>query len=140
MSVYARPYDKDYPVICMDEKPVQLFANARKSFRSKNGRIEYEDNEYIRNGTACIFMFTEPLNGWRFAGASSLPHEPVCRTPEQPARAVSMSSSGISSYEYHLLLHDLVDPVADVVHDSDPRHLVAAFEIFGDAFLLGKLF
>ena len=53
----------------MDEKPVQLFANARKSLKSKDGRIEYEDNEYIRNGTASIFMFTEPLNGWRFADA-----------------------------------------------------------------------
>ena len=69
LSVYSRPYDKDYPVICMDEKPVQLFANARKSLKSKDGRIEYEDNEYIRNGTASIFMFTEPLNGWRFADA-----------------------------------------------------------------------
>ena len=69
LSVYSRPYDKDYPVICMDEKPVQLFANARKSIRSKDGRIEYEDNEYIRNGTASIFLFTEPLNGWRFADA-----------------------------------------------------------------------
>ena len=69
LSVYARPYNEDYPVICMDEKPVQLFANARKSLRSRDKRIEYEDNEYIRNGTACIFMFTEPLNGWRFSDA-----------------------------------------------------------------------
>lgn len=54
LAVYSRPYDKEYPVICMDEKSVQLFANAHKSLRSKDGRIEYEDNEYIRNGTACI--------------------------------------------------------------------------------------
>jgi len=53
----------------MDEKPIQLFANARKSFKSGDGRIEYEDNEYVRNGTASIFMFSEPLNGWRFADA-----------------------------------------------------------------------
>jgi len=51
LSVYARPYDKSFPVICMDEKPIQLFANARKSLHSKDGRIEYEDNEYVRNGT-----------------------------------------------------------------------------------------
>ncbi len=53
----------------MDEKPVQLFASARKSLRSKDGRTTYEDNEYIRNGTASIFLFTEPLNGWRYADA-----------------------------------------------------------------------
>ena len=69
LSVYSRPYDPEYPVVCMDEKPVQLFANARRSIRSKDGRTEYEDNEYIRNGTACIFMFTEPLAGWRYADA-----------------------------------------------------------------------
>ena len=68
-SVYSTTYDEHYPVVCMDEKPVQLFANARKSLHSKDGRIEYEDNEYIRNGTACIFLFTEPLAGWRYADA-----------------------------------------------------------------------
>ena len=45
LAVYSRLYDKDYPVVCMDEKPVQFFASARKSIRSKDGRIEYEDNE-----------------------------------------------------------------------------------------------
>ncbi|MCI1750240.1 hypothetical protein [Megasphaera cerevisiae] len=51
----------------MDEKPVQFFASVRKSIHSKDGQIEYEDNEYIRNGTAAIFLFTEPLGGWRYA-------------------------------------------------------------------------
>ena len=35
LEVYSRPYDEDYPVICMDEKPVQFFADFRKGFRSK---------------------------------------------------------------------------------------------------------
>ena len=69
MFYLSMPVHMTRNVPCMDEKPVQLFANARKSVRSKDGRIEYEDNEYIRNGTACIFMFTEPLNGWRYADA-----------------------------------------------------------------------
>lgn len=67
LAVYRRPYDERYPVVCMDEKPVQLFADARKGFKKKG--VKYEDNEYIRNGTACIFLFTEPLKGWRFADA-----------------------------------------------------------------------
>ena len=68
LDVYSRPYDNSCPVVCMDEKPVQFFDNARKGFRSKSG-IEYYDNDYIRNGTGCIFLFTEPLNGWRYADA-----------------------------------------------------------------------
>ena len=67
LSVYARPYDENFPVVCMDEKSLQFFSNARKSLY--NGRIEYEDSEYIRNSIACIFMFTEPLNGWRYTNA-----------------------------------------------------------------------
>ena len=67
LSVYGRSYDADYPVVCMDEKPVQFFAEKRKSFKKQG--IEYYDNEYIRNGTACIFLFTEPLAGWRYADA-----------------------------------------------------------------------
>ena len=55
LEVYSRPYDKDYPVICMDEKPVQFFADFRKGFRSKKNGVQYEDYQYIRNGTASIF-------------------------------------------------------------------------------------
>lgn len=82
LTVYSRPYDEDYPVVCMDEKPIQLFASARKGFRSKDGRTEYEDYEYIRNGTASIFLLTEPLNGWRYA------HAEEHRTREDWARKI----------------------------------------------------
>ena len=53
----------------MDEKPVQLFADFRKGFRSKKDGVQYEDHQYIRNGTASIFLFAEPLAGWRSADA-----------------------------------------------------------------------
>ena len=69
LSVYSRPYDEKFPVICMDEKPVQLLMDVRKGFKSKKDGIEHYDNEYIRNGTASIFMFTEPLQGWRWTDA-----------------------------------------------------------------------
>ena len=69
LAVYSRPYNKAYPVVCMDEKPIQFFADFRKGFRSKKNGVSYEDYQYIRNGTACIFLFTEPLSGWRYADA-----------------------------------------------------------------------
>lgn len=37
LEVYSRPYDKAYPVLCMDEKPLQLLAEARSGHRKKNG-------------------------------------------------------------------------------------------------------
>lgn len=69
LEVYSRPYDEAYPVVCMDEKPVQFFADFRTGFRSRKDGVVYEDYQYIRNGTACIFLFTEPLAGWRYADA-----------------------------------------------------------------------
>ena len=53
----------------MDEKPIQFFADFRKGFRSKKNGVSYEDYQYTRNGTACIFLFTEMLSGWRYADA-----------------------------------------------------------------------
>ena len=65
LEVYSRPYDEKYPVVCMDEKPVQLLAEARNGITSQSTGIRYQDNEYVRNGTCSIFLFTEPLAGWR---------------------------------------------------------------------------
>jgi hypothetical protein len=69
LEVYSRPYDSDFPVVCMDEKPLQLLADARKRIKASPGKSERIDNEYIRGGTCSIFLFTEPLNGWRHADA-----------------------------------------------------------------------
>ena len=66
LEVYSRPYDERYPVVCMDEKPLQLLGEARKGRRKSNGAL-IQDSEYIRNGTCSIFLFTEPLAGYRHA-------------------------------------------------------------------------
>lgn len=68
LEVYSRPYDKRFPVVCMDEKPLQLLGEARKGWRKSNGTL-IQDTEYVRNGTCSIFLFTEPLAGYRHATA-----------------------------------------------------------------------
>jgi hypothetical protein len=65
LEVYQRPYDPAAPVVCMDEKSVQLLKETRPSMPAAPGRAERIDYEYERNGTANIFMFCEPLAGWR---------------------------------------------------------------------------
>lgn len=69
LEVYSRPYDPTRPVVCMDEKPFQLLGEAREPVPMKPGKVEKVDNEYIREGTCSIFIFTEPLAGWRYAEA-----------------------------------------------------------------------
>ncbi|MGI6451293.1 MAG: IS630 family transposase [Desulfitobacteriia bacterium] len=70
LEVYSRPYDETHPVVCMDEKPLQLLADARRKIKMVSGKAERVDNEYIRKGTCSIFLFTEPLSGWRRAEAN----------------------------------------------------------------------
>ena len=65
LTVYERPYDSNAPVVCMDEQPVQLVKETRQPIRAVPGRPARIDYEYERNGTATIFMFTEPKSGWR---------------------------------------------------------------------------
>jgi hypothetical protein len=68
LEVYSRPYDERHPVVCMDEKPLQLLGEARRGYRKSNGTM-IQDSEYVRNGTCSIFLFTEPLAGFRHARA-----------------------------------------------------------------------
>ena len=65
LEVYKRPYDPDYPVVCMDEQPTQLIKETRRIIEAAPGRVERVDYEYERNGTANNFMFNEPLGSWR---------------------------------------------------------------------------
>lgn len=65
LDVYERPRDQAAPVVCMDEMPVQLLKETRVPIPAAPGRLRRVDYEYERNGTANIFMFAEPLAGWR---------------------------------------------------------------------------
>jgi len=67
LETYAQPYDEWFPVLCMDEQPVQLLKETRISIAATREHARRVDYEYERAGTASIFMFTEPLSGWRRA-------------------------------------------------------------------------
>ena len=69
LETYEKPYDPARPVICMDEQPVQLIKETRTPIEGTVGHAKRIDYEYERAGTANIFMFTEPLAGWREAAA-----------------------------------------------------------------------
>lgn len=66
LDIYKRPYNVDYPVVCMDESPKQLIEELRPPIAMKAGQDKRVDYEYIRNGVVNIFMANEPLKGNRF--------------------------------------------------------------------------
>ena len=53
----------------MDEKPYQLLGEVREPIPAEPGEVEKVDSEYRREGTCSIFIFTEPLAGWRYSVA-----------------------------------------------------------------------
>lgn len=67
LATYAEPYDPKNPKLCMDEQPVQLLLETKVPLPATKAHGERLDYEYERNGTASIFMFTEPLVGFRQA-------------------------------------------------------------------------
>ena len=64
LDVYKRPYDEDFPVVCMDESPEQLIETVREE-KMEPGKDKRVDYEYIRHGVVNIFMANEPLKGRR---------------------------------------------------------------------------
>lgn len=69
LDTYEQPYDSARPVLSMDEQPVQLIKEMRRPIAATAKHARRVDYEYERAGTASIFMFTEPLRGWREATA-----------------------------------------------------------------------
>ena len=69
LETYEKAYDPAHPVLCMDEQPVQLLKETRRPIPATQTHGKRVDYEYERNGTASIFMFVEPLAGYRQATA-----------------------------------------------------------------------
>ena len=66
LDIYKMPYDKQFPVVCMDESPKQLIRQTRIPIARKPGQDAKEDFEYSRQGVANIFIANEPLKGKRY--------------------------------------------------------------------------
>jgi hypothetical protein len=65
LEVYHRPYDEKRPLVCLDEASKQLVGEAVQPLPPEPGQPERFDYEYVRHGTANLFMISEPLLGWR---------------------------------------------------------------------------
>jgi hypothetical protein len=65
LAVYQRPDDPRFPQLCMDEASKQLLDQVTPPLPIVPGHPEREDYEYVRGGTANLFLLCEPLRGWR---------------------------------------------------------------------------
>jgi hypothetical protein len=70
LDLYEEDYDPQYPTVCFDEKPVVLHSETRPSLPAAPRQPERRDYEYVREGTANLFVMVEPLAGWRHVQVS----------------------------------------------------------------------
>ena len=106
LETYARPYDAAHPVVCMDEQPVQLTKETRRPLPATKEHPRRVDYEYERAGTACIFMFAEPLAGWRKVSARprrtkvdwALEMEELLRTRYSGAEKVTLVCDNLNTH------------------------------------------
>jgi hypothetical protein len=116
LAVYERPYDENAPVLCMDEKPYQLLGDTREALPMEPGAVRREDNEYKRKGTCSIFIFTEPLSGWRYAQASAR------RTKKDWARYIKwlLDEQYPGTYKIILVMDNLNTHVISSLYETFP--------------------
>jgi len=67
LDLYAEAPDERRPVVCFDETPRQLIGESRVPVAAKPGKPARVDYEYVRNGTANVFMFVDAHRPWRRA-------------------------------------------------------------------------
>lgn len=70
LELYARPMSRDEPVICIDEKSLQLIGHSRKPLPMTSGSPAKVDYEYARNGTINLFVAVEPKAGQRIVSVT----------------------------------------------------------------------
>jgi len=101
LNLYNKPLNKKEPVICIDEKPVQLLEDTRSFIPvKKGGKILKKDYEYKRNGTANIFGIVEPKGGWH------LNYVTKSRVSAEYAKALKKISDYYSDIETIHLVQD----------------------------------
>lgn len=65
LDVYCETYDEAHPLVCMDEAAKQITSDVEPALPMGPGRLRREDHHYERQGTRAVFLFFDPLRGWR---------------------------------------------------------------------------
>lgn len=65
LDLYAEPPDPARPLVCVDERPVTLRADAHPAAPCAPGQPARVDDEYVRAGTCSCWLAVAPHEGWR---------------------------------------------------------------------------
>jgi hypothetical protein len=134
LDVYKRPYDPQYPVVCMDETPRQLIKETRTPIAGAPGRPERHDYEYERCGVFNVFMANEPLAGKRLTKVTE--RKTKCNWAEfvreledryEDAKKITLVMDNLSTHKPGSLYQTFAPPEAKRIWDHfefvyTPKH------------------
>ena len=129
LDLYEEEYDPLYPTVCLDEKPVVLHEQTRPVLPLAPGRPERRDYEYVRRGTANLFVVVEPLAGWRHVTPTQQ------RTKVDYARQLQWLSDEVyPEAEYIRLVQDnlnthMLASLYEVFPPAEARRIANRFEV-----------
>lgn len=115
LDLYAKPYDPRYPQVCFDERLYQLVSEVRQPLPAAPGQPVRHDYEYRREGTCNLFMFFQPLRGWRHLKVTDR------RTAQDFAHCMK------DLVEVHFPEATLISVVLDNLNTHTPAALYATF-------------
>jgi hypothetical protein len=116
LEVYHRPYDEKRPLVCLDEASKQLVGEVVQPLPPAPGQPGRFDYEYVRNGTANLFMICEPLLGWRAV------HVTERRTAKDFAEVLRWLAEDV---------HPDAEKVVLVLDNLNTHKLASLYEAFG---------
>ena len=128
LDIYERPRDEKFPVICIDEKPIQLLEDKIEPKPLGEGKPKRIDYEYERNGTANIFMSVEPKQGDFHAKVTEN------RKADEFAKFLSQTEKKYPAAEKIILIMDNLNThkeksLIDFYGDEEGRRIWNRFEV-----------
>jgi DDE superfamily endonuclease len=127
LDLYAEPYKPWLPLVCFDERPCLLRADKRPGIPMQPGHVARYDYEYERHGQCNLFMFFQPLAGWR--------HTKVTEKRCKVDFAVCMREL----VDVHFPYAEKIRVVLDNLNTHSPSSLYEAFEPAEARRILNKL-
>lgn len=127
LDLYAEAFQAWRPVVCFDERPVQLLSDTREPLSMTSGKVKRYDYEYKRQGTANLFMMCQPLTGWREVKAT------------EKRKKVDFAQCMKELVDVHFPDAEVIRVVLDNLNTHTPASLYDAFEPAEARRLLRKL-
>lgn len=113
LELYAKPLNPLEPVVCIDEKSLQLVAHSRAPLPMSMGQAAKDDYEYVRKGTCNLFVAVEAKAGQRTVVATE--HRGKVEFVDFVACLLATVYAGVR--RVHLVLDNLNIHFAKSFHD-----------------------